>query len=239
MNDLNKPAAAGTEPLAWQEAERPPRWYLWEGGFLVIGRAGGEVPSHAHHAIQVHIALEGRVAIRAPGGEWRHGAGTIVRADVEHSFNAGGASGAMLMVDPESAQGAWLQAALPQDITVVPETRLSGCVDALRAFVERPLEAMDVGELVRYFVQALCPGAPLSRKIDARVAAVLESIRDSDDLRLSLEDAARAAHLSSGRFAHLFSDELGLPFRRYMLWRKVTRAMLCMGKERTLAAAAP
>ena len=45
-------------------------------------------------------------------------------------------------------------------------------------------------------------------------------------------------HLSPGRFTHLFKDEVGLPFRRYMLWRKVTRAMLSMGRERTLAAAA-
>ena len=55
---------------------------------------------------------------------------------------------------------------------------------------------------------------------------------------MSLETAAGIAHLSPGRFAHLFKEELGLPFRRYMLWRKVTRAMLAMGKERTIAAAA-
>src|SRR5947209_7214441 len=103
MNDLNKPATADA-PLAWHEDERPPRWYLWEGGFLVIGRAGGEVPSHAHHAIQIHVAIAGRVAIRAAGGSWREAGGVIVRADVEHSFNAQGATGAMIMVDPESAE---------------------------------------------------------------------------------------------------------------------------------------
>ena len=67
---------------------------------------------------------------------------------------------------------------------------------------------------------------------------MLKRIRDTDDLRLSVEAAAEMVHLSPGRFAHLFSDELGLPFRRYMLWRKVTRAMLAMGTERTIAAAA-
>ena len=35
-----------------------------------------------------------------------------------------------------------------------------------------------------------------------------------------------------------WKDELGLPFRRYMLWRKLTRAMLAIGRERSIADAA-
>jgi methylphosphotriester-DNA--protein-cysteine methyltransferase len=40
------------------------------------------------------------------------------------------------------------------------------------------------------------------------------------------------------RFAHLFRDQVGLPFSRYMLWRKLTRAMVAVASERTIAAAA-
>jgi hypothetical protein len=31
---------------------------LWEGGFLLTARAQGIVASHAHHAIQIVIALD-------------------------------------------------------------------------------------------------------------------------------------------------------------------------------------
>ena len=31
---------------------------------------------------------------------------------------------------------------------------------------------------------------------------------------------------------------MGLPFRKYMLWRKLTRAMVLIGRERTIAEAA-
>lgn len=224
--------------MSWDQAGPPPRWYLWEGGFLLMGQGGGEVPGHAHHAIQVTIAFEGDFAIRQEGQEWRAGAGVIVRPDVEHSFNAQGRSGAMLFVDPESAEGAWLGSALTEDITLVPASRLQSCQAELVAVWERPIEGMEIGALIRHCIQALVPGAVPSRKLDPRIARVLEAIRASDDLRMSVETAAGMAHLSPGRFAHLFKDEVGLPFRRYMLWRKVTRAMLAMGKERTLAAAA-
>jgi AraC-like DNA-binding protein len=46
------------------------------------------------------------------------------------------------------------------------------------------------------------------------------------------------AFLSPTRFAHLFKDQVGLPFSRYMLWRKLTRAMVAIASERTIAAAA-
>ena len=226
MNDLNKPAVANL------------RWYLWEGGFLVTGQAGGEVPLHSHHAIQIFLALEGRAAIRASGGAWREGAGIIVRPDVEHSLNAQGCNGALLFVDPESSEGVWLRSLLTEDITIAPSARVQPCLSELRAFRDRPLESMDVGDLVRHCVRAFCAGAPPSRRLDARITKVLGKIRESDDLRMSLEDAAALVHLSPGRFAHLFKEQLGLPFRRYMLWRKLTRAMLAIGRESNLAAAA-
>jgi len=52
------------------------------------------------------------------------------------------------------------------------------------------------------------------------------------------ESFARRARVSPSRFAHLFKEQLGLPFSRYMLWRKLTRAMLAIGSERTIADAA-
>jgi AraC-like DNA-binding protein len=157
---------------------------------------------------------------------------------VEHSYDGKGAVGAMIFVDPESYEGVWLQAALADDITVVPDARSGVCAAALRTFVESPLESMEVGDLVRHCVLALCAGAPPSRRLDDRVTKVLTAIQAADDLRLSIEDAASMAFLSPSRFAHLFKEQVGLPFRRYMLWRKLTRAMVAIGKERTIAAAA-
>lgn len=241
MRNLNKPAADDArEPVRIAAAtwQRVPRWYLWEGGFLVIAQAGGEVPPHSHHAIQIFLGLDAAAAIRPTGGEWREGRGIIVRPDVEHSFNARGASGALLFVDPESSEGVWLQSVLADDITVAPAARLQGCLDELARFCERPLEGMDPGDLVRHCVRAFCAGVPPSRRLDGRMTTVLRKIRESDDLRMSLEAAAALVHLSPGRFAHLFKDQLGLPFRRYMLWRKLTRAMLAIGRQSSMADAA-
>ena len=215
-----------------------PRWYLWEGGFLLIARADGVVPAHAHHAIQIVIALDGNAAVRGEAGEWRQGQGIIVRPDATHSFNCSGALGAMLFVDPESNEGRWLRSSLADDITIVPSARLDSCAVELRKLIECPFESMEIGALIRHCVQVLCPGAPPARQPDPRVTTVLNAIRAGEDLHISLESAAELAFLSPSRFAHLFRQQLGLPFSRYLLWRKLTRAMVAIGSERTIAAAA-
>jgi AraC-like DNA-binding protein len=234
-----RPEAANPQPDAapyqWLST---PRWYLWEGGFLVIANARGVVPPHAHHAIQIAVSVERPMLIRGARGDWRATRGMIVQPNVQHSFDCHGAAGAMLFVDPESSEGSWLCSGLRQDITLVPDARLSSPVSELRTFLEHPFESLEVGALIRHIVQALSPGPAPARRLDERVTRVLDAIRRSDDLRISLTDAADLACLSPSRFTHLFRQQMGLPFSRYMLWRKLTRAMVAISAARTIADAA-
>ena len=233
MDSLYKPAIPDSR---WEGSG--PRWYLWDGGFLALGRSEGVVPAHAHHAFQLVIAIEGEVGVKGARGEWWSGRGLVVPPDVEHSFNGQGAIAAMLFVDPESSEGVWLRSTFRGEIAFVPEERIAPCAAELQMFLERPHAIMDIGTLILHYVKTMCAGAPPLRKMDERVTKVLRQIRASDDLRISLETAAASVYLSAGRFAHLFKEQVGLPFRRYMLWRKVTRAVLSIGREPSLVAAA-
>lgn len=222
-----------TEKLEWA-----PRWYLWDGGFFAVGRSSGIIPPHAHHAFQISLAVQGDIRVAGADGEWRTCRGAVVRPDVLHSFSGEGVDGAMLFVDPESAEGQWLGSNLPDPVTVIPQRRLERCIEELRTFIERPLEALDVDELIRHCVGALCTGAPPARRLDRRVAEVLAAVGAADDLRISLGDAASRVFLSPGRFAHLFTQHVGLPFRRYLLWRKLSRALVGVGHGQSLTEAA-
>lgn len=215
-----------------------PRWYLWDGGFLLIGQARGVVPAHSHHAIQIVISLDQSFAVCGHDKNWLQGRGIVVRPDVVHSFDCSGAFGAMLFVDPESSEGVWLRTLLAQNITIVPDACLASSVAELRALIEQPFASMEIGALIRHCVHALSPGPPPMRRLDPRVTKVLNQIQASDDLRISLDTAAEMVFLSPTRFAHLFKEQVGLPFSRYMLWRKLTRAMVAIGSERTIADAA-
>jgi AraC-like DNA-binding protein len=178
------------------------------------------------------------MAVRGKRGEWQSAPALIVRQDVEHSFNARDALGAMILMDPESIEGSWLRRSLQKDITLVPPSRITGCVGELQKFLADPFQTMEVGALIKHCVQSLCTGIAPTRTLDLRVTRVLERIKKSDELRLSIDDAADLANLSPSRFAHLFKQQVGLPFRRYMLWRKLARAMLMIGRQQTISTAA-
>jgi AraC family transcriptional regulator len=215
-----------------------PRWYLWDGGFFAVGKSEGVVPTHAHHAIQIVLSLDRPLSISAGEDAWQEGRGIIVLPDVVHRYNGNGASAAMLFVDPESAEGVWLRKSVGGDIAVVPDARVDAACGGLAKLAADPFAAVGIRTIVRDCVQSLSAGVPPARHLDPRVTAVLRHIRESDDLRISLETAAASAFLSPSRFQHLFKQQVGLAFRRYMLWRKLTRAMLSIGRERTLSAAA-
>ena len=182
--------------------------------------------------------MHGEAAIADRDGQWRSGRGIIVPPNLEHSYSGQGSYGAMLFVDPDSIEGIWLRSTIGNRITIVPESRVMPAAAALRGFCESPLGSPDVGSLIRYIVESLCAGVPPARRPDPRITKVLDLIASSADLRLSLERVAATVCLSPSRFQHLFKQQVGLAFRRYILWRKVTRAMVTIARERTLMAAA-
>lgn len=223
------------KPPAWLSE---PVWYVWDGGFLLLGRSEGVVSAHSHHAIQIVFGLEGEPAICAQDSNWRSGPGFIVLPDARHSYDARRADVAMLFVDPESFEGEWLGKSLTQDITFVPDASLATCVSEIRKLRERPRESLEFCTLIRHCVHALCAGSPPSRRRDSRITSSLKSISESKELRVSLDEIAAKVFLSPSRFAHLFAQQLGLPFRRYLLWRKLARAMIAISQGDSMTDAA-
>lgn len=65
--------------------------------------------------------------------------------------------------------------------------------------------------------------------IDARISRSVDEIERLLPVgTLRLEDVCGAARLSVGRFRHVFSAEIGLPFQRFVLWRRLAAAFECL-----------
>lgn len=62
---------------------------------------------------------------------------------------------------------------------------------------------------------------------DVRITTALRAIEHMIGRGpVSLSTGARAVGLSSERFRHLFAEKMGLPFRRYVLWRRLRLAAI-------------
>lgn len=73
---------------------------------------------------------------------------------------------------------------------------------------------------------------------DARIARVVRAIERRPEAFGRLQDAATLACLSPSRFRARFDAELGLPFRRYRLWRRLAAVMRTIAAGGSLTEAA-
>jgi AraC-like DNA-binding protein len=214
-------AAPGRRPIAGIG-----RVLLRDGFSLWIGRDAGRMQAHAHHAIQISLALGGRFLIRGDAGGWAEHTGAIVLPHRRHQFDGCGASLAHLFVEPETVQGrALLERHGESDIGALDDATAARLAAALREgyAAEAPDEVLLAAGLRS--VAVLAGPAPPARSVDPRVGRAIELMRSRLDASISLAQAAAAAHLSPSRFRHLFVAQTGVSFRAYLLWARVNAAM--------------
>lgn len=220
------------------------RILFWEGASLWILSAppGHKYPKtspHAHHAVQVTIALTGRVELDGEAGRVS-GTALAVAPDSLHAFEGTGLV-AHLFVAPDGKLGRQIARGVFSDgaIVSVPNRLLGDLPEQLKASFEKPrrtdddLRALGRSLLARLAGEGVAAGAP-----DPRIARSIAWAERRLDAPISLRDVAACMGLSPGRARHLFVQETGLPFRTYLLWLRLTRALELFAEGASLTDAA-
>jgi len=202
------------------------RIVLWSGGSLWIGRQTGRADAHAHHAIQIALAMRGRFRMDDDGQGWREHRGAILMPHRRHRFDGCGSDIATIFVEPETSHGRTLLAR-NTGVGIAPIEP-----EAVEALVAPLREAFDRGDVdatlaaeARRAVSLLASAAAAPDRVDPRIERAIAWMRDRLAAPISLADAAAVAHLSPSRFRHLFVAQTGVSFRAYLLWARVAAAM--------------
>jgi AraC-like DNA-binding protein len=192
---------------------------------------------HRHFTTSILFGLDGPIRVKAgASADFQPLNGVVVAPNVEQQLDARGVRLVALQVDPESeayARIAHLVAGA--SVHVLP----SDVVDRLRAAFQ------DLDGTAAAFLRAwettlreLGRGDAGRRVLDSRVRRVLALIKEDF---LSPPPAARlaaAVDLSPGRLIHLFTREMGLPIRRYVLWLRLRDVIISLVAGTTLTEAA-
>ncbi|HKU37674.1 MAG TPA: AraC family transcriptional regulator [Polyangiales bacterium] len=221
------------------------RFVFWEGASLwVLGTRPGEGPFpktdfHAHHAVQVTLGLRGWFSLETRHGQV-HGDVVAVAPDTEHAL-AGEGVVAQMFIDPEGRPGRALSRTLfsGASMVAIPMTRLAGTPAQLLAdFEADSRNDNSLIELGRALVAQLTPGSERDERPEARVRKMVAWAAERLDSPVSLAEAAAHVGLSSGRARHLFVEHTGMPFRTYLLWLRLMRAveLFAVGSSLTEAA---
>jgi AraC-like DNA-binding protein len=74
--------------------------------------------------------------------------------------------------------------------------------------------------------------------IDPRISQTLAEIEAAEDLNIRLGQVTKSTGLSASRFRHLFSAQVGMSLKSYLLWSKLQRAIQSLATNSSLTSAA-
>jgi AraC-like DNA-binding protein len=102
------------------------------------------------------------------------------------------------------------------------------------------LAGIGAAVLARWDVDSICAalGVPGRTQHDARIAAAIRCLDERPQDFARIADLAAIAGLSASRFQALFTDAVGMPFRRYRTWRRMAVVMRALARGSTLTEAA-
>ena len=216
-------------------------FFAWDGGCILIGRHTGAVPPHSHQAIQIVFGLGAPVKLRGAEHEsWREYAVAIIPSRQPHALDATAAEyGAVILIEPETREGRALTELFLNDgiASVDDESRYALAPALFNTWLEHP-SAGAVSRAVWDILRSLTKGVQPSVITDPRIERAVAYINSSLSGSLTLEDVAKQAYLSPGRFRHLFVDQTGMALRPYILWRRFLRVWELLMAGETLSMAA-
>jgi AraC-like DNA-binding protein len=207
------------------------------GKTAYVGRLG-QVDWHQHGAPVFIAGLAGKFRLATPDGAWLSCGAAVIPAGVRHALDVGDDPLAVFYPEPNVATVTDLvRFGALWDATGRILVARTATLGPFRALYEDRDTLSFAGEMLDDLVQFLRAGSA-PPPLDPRIARVIEWLgRNPADLT-ALDELVRSDGLSVSRFLHVFSEEMGVPFRRFRIWNRLRAAssMALRGANLTEAA---
>jgi AraC-like DNA-binding protein len=198
-------------------------WHVEEGRTFFAGPLNYNA-SHQHGAPVYLAGLYESFGLRVEGGPWLSCRTAVIPAGVRHELDLGGNPLAVFYIEPDIAG---VEALMP----LMRSTRevhgslvgKTGEISLLRTLYEDRNATRWAGSALMDLLGFAKRRA--GRQMDPRVCHAVACLYARQDELLPVAPLARSAGLSASRFQHLFTQEVGVPFRRYRAWQRMRAAI--------------
>lgn len=218
--------------MAGSKDNRSKNTYCISDDCLIFQGSRGRSAMHAHHYIQYGLSSSDAFELKA--ADWpspRRVHSFIIPPDVSHQVRLAGTDRVLMAwLDPEFK----ISRSLSNDTGI--RTSLGELEAELKPFYGRQLNC----ETARHIRQVITgrPATDSSENLDERISYCISWIKEHlTEQTITSEDLAEAVFLSKSRLMHLFSEQIGIPIRKYILWQRLRHALLQMSGGATITEA--
>lgn len=197
-------------------------------------------PRHSHQQAQLLYAVNGVISLTTDSGTWVVPPSRAVwlPPNLEHTTASHtNVQFRSLLIDLES------HATLPKECMVVEVTPLlRELILRLAGLVDKPERREMADAIIRLLLLELSflPAQPLNLPMPrhASLAEFCDGMRNNLARELSIEQAARALHMSRATFMRLFQRETGLSFGQWRQQARVLKALTLLAEGKSILAVA-
>lgn len=181
--------------------------------------------SHRHGAPVFLAGIYGDFRLRLHGGDWLSCRTAVIPAGVLHELDVGGDPLTVFYIEPNIA-GADALKPLTRNTSEINGALVGtgGEVSFMRDLYEDRYNPQWTAEPL-VDLMAFAKRRARTELIDPRIAQVVEFLFEHSDDLTSAATLAGTVGLSASRFQHLFTEQIGVPFRRYRGWNRIRKAI--------------
>ncbi|MCB1167577.1 MAG: helix-turn-helix transcriptional regulator [Leptospiraceae bacterium] len=220
--------------------------YIWNSHVLYAA-PGMYAEFHEHYAASIAVALDKPIHIETRSTDEYYQA-AIVAPNVYHQTISPDTPILLLLLDPESLAYQSLESkVLPGEVTSLESSLFDGLRPTFTRALQGELNCSQARQLFDSVIQCISGFTPTKRALDSRVEQILRELRLTTDIETDIEslteslqvaDLASKVNLSADRLMRLFKEEMGIPIRRFILWRRILKAVHLLSDGLNLTEAA-
>ncbi len=204
---------------------------LKNGVAYYIGR-GFETDLHKHHALEFIFSIEGTFSVETNTKVFSDVTSVGIRPNVPHKFIGGDGIYLFVFIEPELKRCIQISDQLfDKDGVFIPNI-------SDKKINTNSTNLLNLNELGRVLSITIADEKDY-QAFDERIKNAIDVIKNCiSDENLSLTYVSSKVNLSEDRFRHLFSEQIGLPFVRYVLWCRLQKAIVLFSNKLNFTQAA-
>ncbi|WP_262696079.1 AraC family transcriptional regulator [Kordiimonas aquimaris] len=214
------------------------------GGDLTVGLGWvyyngpvGDTEFHQHYAVQICFPFSGPLHIETHAENQVVDDILIVGSNVSHRLSSPSPTAQLLYIEPNLIRKNTARLSVDQMVIVkLPKAQMESIQSALNIDIKK--RDSNFGLQLANLIWPKGTGGEAFSPIDPRISQTLAEIEAAEDLNIRLGQVTKSTGLSASRFRHLFSAQVGMSLKSYLLWSKLQRAIQSLATNSSLTSAA-